>query len=407
MSVNPPATEAQHVSTTAPGAAVGRHAGDPPPRRGPASGDLLAAARTAGELAARHAREADTTRRLAPEVAEALVAAGFSGWLVPRRWGGTCGTFAELTEAVAAVGEGCASAAWIGSLLAYTARFAAFLPLEGQAEVWAEGPGTRVVSSLVSPDAAATPVPGGWRLTGRWSYTSGVDFSDWALLAAPVPVDEGGRDGKQDRFFAVPRADFAVEETWFTVGMRATGSHTVALDGVFVPTHRTVPLGEVFTGANAVSKEPCHNLPLYAVNGLTFGAPLLGAGRGALRRGAEHLTATKGRRTAPGESHQVAYARSAGEIDAAALLLHRIAAALEHPPVDPAAVLRGTRDAALAADLVVGAVDRLYQGSGTRGQAESDPLQRIWRDVHAAASHFVLQFEPAALAWTRDAVELP
>jgi two-component flavin-dependent monooxygenase/oxygenase LndZ5 len=367
-----------------------------------APGALLAAARETGLLAARHARQADTTRRLDPEVVESLVDAGFAEWFVPRRWGGASGSFAELTEAVAAVGEGCASAAWIGSLLAYTARFVGYLPLEGQGEVWEKGPGARVISSLVSSNAVAQPVPGGWRLSGAWTYASGVEFSDWALVAAPVPVE----DGKQDRFFAVPRSMYTIEETWFTVGMRATGSHSLLMTDVVVPEHRSFLLADMFAGRNAVSVESCHSMPLFAVNGLTFGAPVLGAARGALRQGGENLTETKGRRSAPGESHQIAYARSAGEIDAAGLLLNRIARTLDRPPVLPEQVVRGTRDASLATDLMVGAVERLFRGSGTRGQADADPLGRMWRDVHAAASHFVLQFEPAALAWTRGTLAL-
>jgi two-component flavin-dependent monooxygenase/oxygenase LndZ5 len=401
MSVNPPVSAPRSVSPSDLAPQPGTPLAAVPDPATPPSG-LLLAAHAVGELAARHAQDADTSRRLEPEVVDALVAAGFAGWLVPRRWGGAAGSFSELTEAVAKVGEGCASAAWIGSLLAYTARFAAFLPLEGQAEVWEKGAGARVVSSLVSSTATAVVAPGGWRLSGTWTYTSGVDFSDWALVMAPAPVD----GAEQDRFFAVPREAYTIEETWFTVGMRATGSHSLVLADVFVPEHRTFPLADVFAGRNAVSVEPCHALPLYAVNGLTFGAPVLGAARGALLRGGEHLAMTKGRRSAPGESHQIAYARSAGEIDAAGLLLERIAAALDRPPLAPGQVARGTRDAALAADLLVGAVDRLYRGSGTRGQAEADPMPRVWRDVHAASSHFVLQFEPAALAWTRGTLAL-
>jgi two-component flavin-dependent monooxygenase/oxygenase LndZ5 len=365
-------------------------------------GGLLSGAGRAGALAARHARQADSTRRLEPTVVEAIVDAGFAGWLVPRRWGGESGSFAELTEAVAVVGEGCASAAWIGSLLAYTARFAAYLPLEGQAEVWAEGPGTRVVSSMVSSDAVAAPVPGGWRLSGTWTYASGVEFSDWALVASPT---EAG-SAQPDRFFAIPRSAYTIDETWFTVGMRATGSHSLLVSDVFVPEHRSFLLADMFAGRNPASVEPCHALPLYAVNGLTFAVPVLGAARGALRRAGENLTETKGRRSAPGETHQIAYARSAGEIEAAGLLLERIARSLDRAPISSEQVVRGTRDASFATDLLVGAVDRLFRGSGTRGQADADPLPRMWRDVHAAATHFVLQFEPAALAWTRGTLAL-
>lgn len=357
--------------------------------------------RAAAALAGLHAQRADTERHLDPEVVEALSAAGFGTWLVPPERGGHGRSFADLTAAVALVGQECASAAWIASLLAYTGRFGGFLPLEGQAELWSGGPGTRVVSSLVSRDAAAPARPGGWQLSGTWTYTSGIEHSDWAFVAAQAA---GTGDETQGRFFAVPRAAYRIEPTWHTAGMRATGSHALVLEDVFVPEHRSFPLDELFAGRPLISPEHRYALPLFAVNGLTFAGPVLGAARAALRHGGRNLAPGQGRRLAPGDAQRIAYARSAGEIDAAALLLDRIGAALDTGDVRPARVSQGTRDAALAVNLLTGAVNQLYRAGGTRAQTETDPLNRIWRDVNSAASHFVLQFEPAALAWTDQAL---
>lgn len=365
----------------------------------PPTHPLVSNAQTVRVIAARHSAAADATRKLHGEVAEALIDAGFGQPFVPKRWGGEAATFAEVTEAVATVGEGCASAAWIGSLLAYTARFAAFLPEEGQAEVWEKGPSASLVSSLVSA-ATAEAADGGWRLSGSWQYVSGVEFSDWALLMAQVVTKEG----KQARFFAVPRDRFTIVDSWFTVGMRATGSHTVLVDDVFVPSHRSFLMDDMFAGRNAVSGEPCHSLPLFAVNGLTFSAPILGAVRGALKLSRASLASAAGKgggRPQGSEAREIDHARSAGEIDAAALLLERLASVVDSGQVTGELVLRGSRDAALAVETLVGAADRLFRNSGTRGQSEAEPMQRVWRDVHAASSHMVLQFQPAAIAFTK------
>ncbi|MFF7978879.1 acyl-CoA dehydrogenase family protein [Streptomyces sp. NPDC007901] len=366
------------------------------------SDTFVSAARAAAEPAARDAARADRERRLSADVVAALVEAGFSRALVPARHGGTATEFTTLTEAVAAVGEGCASAAWTGSLLAYTGRFAAYLPAEGQAEIWADGPDSRLVSSLVSTTAGAVPADGGWRLSGTWTYASGVDFSDWALLMAMVP----GADERQEaRFFAVPRAAYRIEETWDTVGMRATGSHTVVVDEVSVPAHRTFLMDDMFAGRGAVSDELRHSQPLFAVNGLTFAAPVLGAARGALKLSERALADKAARGAEPGESQRIAHARAAGEIDAAGLLLARAALSADRERVTEAVLVRNRRDCALATRLLVGAVDTLFRAAGTRGQSAADPLQRIWRDANSAASHMVLQFEPAALAYTRGPLD--
>ncbi|MBT0773432.1 hydrolase [Kineosporia sp. J2-2] len=364
----------------------------------PAPADPLAGARQAAAVAARHAQEADAGRRLHPEVVEALDTAGFGAWLVPRRWGGVGGSYAGLTSAVATVGEECASAAWIASLLAYTGRFGGFLPTQGQAELWAEGPSTRVVSSLVSRDAVVRAEPGGWNLSGTWNYTSGIEYSQWAFVAATVQTGEG----THDRFFLVPRSAYRIEESWFTVGMRATGSHTLVLEGVSVPEHRSFPLSDLFQGRRATVDDDRSGLPLFAVNGLTFSAPVIGAARGALLHGGRNLAGGQNRRLAPSDAQRIAFARSAGEIDAAGLLLDRIAAGLDAADERAPQVVRGSRDASLAVDLSVRAVDQLFRAGGTRAQSEGDPLNRIWRDVNSAASHFVLQFEPAALGWAKE-----
>jgi two-component flavin-dependent monooxygenase len=159
-----------------------------------------------------------------------LTEAGFPDCFVPKRWGGAAATFDAVTKAVATVGEGCPSAAWISSLWAYNGRFGAYLPPEGQEEVWVKGPGTRIVSSMIAVGAEAQPCPGGWMLSGSWLYVSGVESADWALISSGLPR-EGDR---HTRVLAVPKESFTHTNTWSTIGMRATGSHTLIVERAFV-----------------------------------------------------------------------------------------------------------------------------------------------------------------------------
>ncbi|MFJ5034165.1 acyl-CoA dehydrogenase family protein [Streptomyces sp. NPDC088560] len=355
---------------------------------------------TAAGAAGRGAESADAAGRLAPDTVEALAAAGFTSAFAPAGQGGAGATFEAVTRAVAAIGEGCTSAAWLASLWAYNGRFSAFLPEEGREEVWAKGPGTRLVSSMVAAGVEAEEVDGGWSLSGRWLYVSGVEFADWALLSS-APPREGDRS---IRVFAVPRDSFTHEESWSTLGMRATGSHTLLVERAFVPRYRSFVWDDMRRGSlPAPAGSPAHAAPLFAVNGLTFAAPVLGAARAALRLVEQHLgKQPSGARAAARETARIAYTRAACEIDAAALLLARVAATADGGGLaEDGAAVRNHRDATLAVELLVGAVDRLFHVTGTRGQATSHPMQRIWRDVHAAGSHAALQFEPAALAYTQ------
>jgi two-component flavin-dependent monooxygenase len=360
--------------------------------------DAVAAA---ADAAARHAADADASGSIGAETVEALTAAGFPGCFVPARWGGADATLAAVTRAVAAIGEGCASAAWIASLLAYQARFGAYLPAEGQEEIWAKGPDTRLVCSMIAAGVEAEPADGGWTLSGRWLYVSGVEFADWALVSSAIP-QPGDRSVL---VFAVPRDSFSYESTWSTVGMNATGSHTLVGEPVFVPEHRTYVWDDMRQGLLPGPGTSAQSAPLFAVNGLTFAAPILGAARGALRLAERQLaTPPSGMRAAARESSRIAFTRAAGEIDAADLLLSRIAATADQGGFGDGLAERSHRDSALAVEILVGAVDRLFRMTGTRGQATSHGMQRFWRDVHSASSHAALQFEPAALAYTRELV---
>ncbi|GAA4227694.1 actinorhodin polyketide dimerase ActVA [Actinomadura meridiana] len=349
------------------------------------------------KLAGAQAAQADAERRVSPEVIRAMVDAGFVRWRVPSRWGGAERSHAELTTAVAKLAEECPSTAWLASVAAYSARYVCCLPEPGQADIWADGPDT-AAAIVFKPLGTVVPVDGGYRLTGSWTYVSGVDHFDWALLTGPAPGPQA--KGQPMRLFAIPREDYTYEDTWSSLGMRGTGSHTLVLDDVFVPEHRTCLREDAMRG-ELVGLPGYTKLSNPAVSGLMFVSPVLGAARGALALAAELVAvAPTGPRAAAGQAYQVDFARSAAEIDAAELLLQRAAAVADGDVVTTDLANRNRRDCALALQILVGATDRLLRIGGTRAQDVGHPLGRYWRDVRSVASHAVMQFEPAGLAYT-------
>ncbi|MBT2399303.1 acyl-CoA dehydrogenase family protein [Streptomyces sp. ISL-100] len=347
---------------------------------------------------ARYATESEQARTLHPAVAETLVQDGFARYFVPVGFGGTAGTFAELLDAVALVGEGCTSAAWCAALQAAHGRLAAHLPHQGQADLWGSGADIPIAAAVVPPAGELTPVPGGYLLTGRWNLASGVDHAHWILLAAPERADGDHRQW----ILAVPRADISIHDTWRNSGLRGTGSHSVTVDAAFVPEHRTVLREALAAGRDEEGAARCHRIPYTLVASLIFAAPALGAARGALRA---WITLAAGRTTAGGGRFleeavaQDALVRSSAEIDAAHLLLRRAAERADQAPLDDLPVALNMRDAAVAVEMLVGAVERLFRSGGARAQAEGEPLQRLWRDVHALAGHGALQLPLAARAY--------
>lgn len=364
---------------------------------------LAAASEGIAALAADHATRSEADRRLAPEVVQAVLDGGFARWFVPAAHGGDAGraTFAELLDAVATIGRACASTAWYASLTASLGRMAAFLPDDGQQALWASGPDPLIVGALM-PLGRAEAAPGGWRLRGAWPFVSAIDYSDWALVCGMASTD----DGPEARFFAVPRAAYRVEDTWFNVGMRATGSNTLVLDEAFVPATHSFNRDDLARGLAPGSAARCHTVPLRAANGMAFAAPALGAADGAL---ASWTAFVAEKQAGPGPAglsgaggpspYEVTLARASAEVDAARMFLGRAATVADAGEATPFLVARNTRDCAMAVDLAVAAVDRLFRTAGTSGQAATNALQRFWRDVNVAATHVVVRFEPAAAAY--------
>ncbi|MDH6623523.1 two-component flavin-dependent monooxygenase [Streptomyces sp. LBL] len=358
---------------------------------------VVVAATEVAKIAAERTQAAERDRRLAPEVVRSMLDAGFARHFVPRRHGGDAGTFEEIVRAVSVVGEGCTSAAWAASLTASLGRMAAYLPETGQKRLWADDPDTLIVGALM-PLGRARREEGGWRISGTWPYVSVVDHSCWALVCAMTTERK-----PVARFFAVPRADYRTEATWSSVGMRGTGSNTLSTDGTFVPDELTFTRDAIVVGVADGAEAPCHRVPLKAVNGLCFAAPVLGAARGALTAWREesaprYTSASSGLTTAAA----VVLARAAGEADTAALLLESAARTADSGLVTELDVARNSRDCALAAELSTAAVDRLFASAGTRAHQETAPLQRHWRDAHTAAGHVVLGFEGAAESYARE-----
>lgn len=375
--------------------------------------DLSSAAREVAVVAEQRAAETERARRLDPEVVDALRAAGFARHFVPKACGGTASTFVELTRAVSTVGEGCTATAWCASLIAHLARMAAHLPAEGYGEIWAEGPDALVVGSL-TPLGRAEPVAGGWRLSGQWGFISGVDFSDWALVGAMVLAG----DQEEARIFAIPRAAYRIEQTWFNVGMAGTGSNTLIVEDVFVPAVRAMSRDDLFAGRAADSTAACHAVPMQATT-LMFAAPALGGAQGALKSWSAYITqkmrnaAARPAMALPGmpllnrAPHDLTLARCAGEIDAAQLLLERAAITADNSSaITPLETMRNWRDCAIATEMMVTVVNRLFRAIGTTGQTLANPVQRFWRDVNSLAGHMGLQFETAASAYSGEIIKI-
>jgi len=346
------------------------------------------------------ASRAEQLRRIPPESVKDLLASGLVRIGTPVRYGGN-GADIDTAHAVAwELGRGCGSTAWCASLWIVHNWWLGHFPAEAQDDFFASGPDTLSSTGLDPTAGRATPTPGGFRVSGRWRFSSGCDASSWAMVAVPGP-ERGAL-----RWLLIPRADYTIVDTWFASGMRGTGSNDIAVADVFVPGHRALDpdrAGDAERTGWELHRRPSYRVPLRFLTAWDLAAPLIGIAQGAVEAFTARLRDTASAATAPA---LLRLAEASAEVDAARTL-HRHAV---REMIDRAAAgevfterdrARYRRDKAFVTRLCVQAANRLFEGAGARAIVDGEPLQRFHRDAHAASHHAALGWDPAAEAYGR------
>jgi len=360
---------------------------------------------------------AERLRRLPEETFAEFQEAGLFRCLQPKRYGGFELDPGTLYQAVMEIGAVCGSTAWIlGVIGIHNWHLALFAP-QAQDDVWGKDTGIQVSTSL-APTGTVTRVDGGFRLRGRWSFSSGCDFCQWAALGGLVPP-LGDGDAPDTRTFLVPRSDYTIDDTWYAVGLCGTGSKDVVVDDAFVPEYRTHSYRDAFYLTNpgaAVNDAPLYRLPFGLVFPACISSPAIGVALGALEAFRDQTTiriSPRDRsRVAEDPFAQLALAEAAAEVTAARdRLLGNFAEAMrtvrDGTALSLAQRARYRWDTAKAVDRSVRAVDRLFEASGGRGVFLDNPIQRAWRDVHAIRAHAGNNLERAAFVFGRSEFGLP
>lgn len=220
----------------------------------PTHDELVARARAMIPVLRERAQRCTSGRDVPAETIAEWQEAGFFRILQPKRWGGYemhPNTFYEVQKALA---EGCMSSGWMYGVVGCHPYELALFHDEAQQEVWGEDTST-LVSSSYQPVGKVTVVDGGYRLSGRWGFSTGSVHCKWVVLGAIVPPSEPG--GAPDmRAFLLPRSDYTIDlDSWHVFGLQGTGSHDVIVDDVFVPAHRTHRAIDGFLCQNPGQKE--------------------------------------------------------------------------------------------------------------------------------------------------------
>ena len=331
--------------------------------------------------------------------------AGILRILQPKRFGGMQGRFSLFSRIVEELTYGCASSAWVYAVLAEHQWIIAQYPEKAQIDVWGDDP-EAVASSSLAPRAAARRVGGGWRLSGRFPFSSGCDYAQWAILGAFL--GEAG-DPRHIAYLLAPLADVEIVDDWQVLGLAGTGSKSLVLHDVFIPQHRCVMVSDLFAGtppgALVHPEYPVLRAPRGFLVSYSLPPVCIALGQRALDVACAELARRVSRgvtKLAESEVVQMAIGEAAAAIDAATLLLHTgrdgsTAAVSSGRKITEAEALRARRDMVYAQHQVGRAVDRLCELDGARWVYDFDELGQIRRDIMTILTHHAAS-RPAAMA---------
>ena len=364
----------------------------------PSGSDLIARARAMIPTLQARARQCTRDRNVPAETIADLSEAGFFRILQPRRWGGYemhPNVFFEVQKALA---EGCMSTGWMFGVVGCHPYEMALFHDRAQEEVWGGNP-AMLVSSTYQPVGKVTHVEGGFRLSGRWGFSTGSSHCGWVLLGAFCPPRDDGTPAEM-RTFLLPRSDYAIDEdAWQVFGLQGTGSHDIIVDDVFVPDYRTHRSVDGFLCKNPgqeVNDGPLYRLPWAQVFVRSVSTAAFGGAQAAINAGLaimrDRVSTNTGKASKADPILHAALARAIaekGEMETTLRLtfdeLMRYAERGEDIPIEKRAFL--TYQSSTVVRRLASLIDDVVQLLGGRAIYTSSAIIQPWLDLNAGRAH--------------------
>ena len=340
--------------------------------------------------------EGERERSLPAAVVAAMRGAGLLRLWVPKEYGGDevdLPVFMRAAESMARIDS---AAGWVLSVGAAGPLLTAFVPPENAMEIYANGPDTLLAGASAPQGARAVPVQGGYKVTGRWPLASGSQHGEWLGIVTmlfdgdgPVMDEHGAPDFKS---MFLPREDCQIEDTWYSLGMRGTGSTHFSVKDVFVPEGRVF---SVFTAQPQVSG-PLYRLGVLPMFAMTVTSVLPGIARAAidefvaLAKAKTPTFSQTGLATRPTIHAEVAQVEAL--VQSARAFLYEVADEMmasvkAGQPVSEDLEARRRLACTNVGASCTQAVDRLFALAGSTTVYSGHRLERLLRDIHTAGQH--------------------
>lgn len=369
--------------------------------------ELLGRVRDLKPAIATRAAECERLRRLPDETFRDFQEAGLFRWFQPRSFGGNEGDPLPFYQAQMEVGEVCGSSAWVLGVLGVHVWQMGLFSEEARRDVWGDDRSAQISSGL-APQGKVERAPGGYRLSGQWSFSSGCDHAPWVVLGGVVR-DEG--KPPTNTAFLLPRQDYKIIDNWFVCGLAGTGSKDIFVEDAFVPEYRAC---QRFYDLQPDNPRPLYRLPFGCVFRSGIAAPAIGAAHGALATFAEQtrsrLAAYDKSRIADDPFAQTAIGEGAAEVHASR---ERFEAGWRdmwgriesRQQLSLELRRRVALNCVQSVESALRLVTRLFALSGGRAIFLDNPIQRMWRDVNAMRHHAMNNTDKVTRMYGRYALD--
>lgn len=349
---------------------------------------IISKARSLRPLLLAHAQQHEDLGEISPEVMAALTDGGFLRLTIPRRWGGLSLSGIGTSRVYVELAKSCPATAWVLANMNAAAMEICLLPEAGQRELFSNG--IPLAAGGGSPTGQARTVEGGYIVSGTWAYVSGSHHARWLLARVTEP---DGREGPGGFIFA-PATDFTIERNWNSVGLRGSGSETIAAKDMFVPQRRTI------LGPEVPPKYPgelADITPIAPLSRCLGTSVMIGIVEGLLEiaigdNSSRPIALTKFKRKVDSSVFCASVGEAASQIFAAKALVESMMREIDRILVERRQLDYTSRAAfrglvAISARMLRTAADHLMDMLGSSGFSMTAPGQRYWRDYCTVARH--------------------
>jgi alkylation response protein AidB-like acyl-CoA dehydrogenase len=243
----------------------------------------IARAKELAPLITAHAGQTEQAREIAPEVLDALHDARLFRMLIPASCDGWEADPLSYMQVIEELAKADGSTAWCVVQASGCSVAAAYLAPEVARDIFG-APNAVMSSGPFNPDAKAIAIAGGYRVSGSWSFASGIKHAHWLGCHCLIYEADGtprlAADGTPaERTMLFPKASARLKDIWHVVGLKGTGSDNYTIDDLFVPEAYN------FTRESAADRRergPLYRIPVYHLYGIGFAAVALGLARASL-----------------------------------------------------------------------------------------------------------------------------